>query len=171
MIETLPMSMDYDLLMEEALLEANKALERGEVPVGAVLAGPDGEVLARGYNQPISLNDPTAHAEIMALRRAGELRGNYRLTGTTLIVTIEPCIMCMGAAITARVSRVVFGALDQKAGAAGSIYNLADDPRLNHRIEVVSGVREQECRGLIQDFFKSRRVEQKAVNGEVPKWP
>jgi tRNA(adenine34) deaminase len=171
MIETFPMSMDYDLLMEEALLEAIKALERGEVPVGAVLASPDGEILARGYNQPISLNDPTAHAEIMALRRAGELCGNYRLTGTTLVVTIEPCIMCMGAAISARVSRVVFGAFDPKAGAAGSIYNLADDPRLNHRIEVISGVREQECRGLIQDFFKSRRVEQKAINGEVPKWP
>jgi tRNA(adenine34) deaminase len=167
----LHMDMNYDQLMGEALLEANKALEKGEVPVGAVLVGPDGHILAKGYNQPISLNDPTAHAEVMALRRAGVLCKNYRLTDTTLVVTIEPCIMCMGAAITARVSRLVFGAFDLKTGAAGSIYNLADDPRLNHRIEVVSGVKEQECRLLIQDFFKSRRVEQKAVNGEVPKWP
>jgi tRNA(adenine34) deaminase len=170
MIETLPMSMDYDRLMEEALSEAEKALEKGEVPVGAVLAGPDGQVLAKGYNQPISLSDPTAHAEIIALRGAGALCGNYRLTDTTLVVTIEPCIMCMGAAINARVTRLVFGAFDTRAGAAGSIYNLAEDARLNHRIEVISGIRESECREMLQAFFRSRRVEQKAVNGEVPKW-
>jgi tRNA(adenine34) deaminase len=170
MIETLPMSMDYDRLMEEALSEAKKALEKGEVPVGAVLAGPDGQVLARGYNQPISLNDPTAHAEIIALRGAGALCSNYRLTDTTMVVTIEPCIMCMGAAINARVTRLVFGAFDPKAGAAGSIYNLAEGARLNHRIEVVSGIREQECREMLQAFFRSRRVE-KSNNGEVPKWP
>jgi tRNA(adenine34) deaminase len=170
MIETLPMSMDYDRLMEEALSEAEKAVEKGEVPVGAVLAGPDGQVLAKGYNQPISLSDPTAHAEIIALRGAGALSRNYRLTDTTLVVTIEPCIMCIGAAINARVTRLVFGAFDTKAGAAGSIYNLAEDARLNHRIEVISGIRESECREMLQTFFRSRRVEQKAVNGEVPKW-
>jgi len=159
MIETLPMSMDYDRLMEEALSEAEKALEKGEVPIGAVLAGPDGEILARGYNQPISLNDPTAHAEIIALRGAGALCRNYRLTDTTLVVTIEPCTMCMGAAINARVARLVFGAFDAKAGAAGSIYNLAEDARLNHRIEVISGIRETECREMLQAFFRSRRVE------------
>ena len=154
----LHMAMDYDQLMGEALLEAGKALEKGEVPVGAVLAGPEGEILARGYNQPISLNDPTAHAEIIALREAAARCGNYRLQGTTLVVTIEPCIMCMGAAINARVSRLVFGAFDPKAGAAGSIYNLYDDPRLNHRIEVVSGIRENECREMLQAFFRSKRI-------------
>jgi tRNA(adenine34) deaminase len=159
MVDIQHMSMDYDRLMEEALLEANKALEKGEVPVGAVLAGPDGEILARGYNQPISLNDPTAHAEVIVLRGAGALCTNYRLPGTTMVVTIEPCIMCMGAAINARVSRLVFGAFDPKAGAAGSIYNLAEDARLNHRIEVISGMREFECRELLQAFFRSRRVE------------
>jgi len=159
MIDIPHMHMDYDQLMEEALLEARKGLEKGEVPVGAILAGPEGEVLARGYNQPISLNDPTAHAEILALRGAGNSCSNYRLPGTTLVVTIEPCIMCMGAAINARVSRLIFGAFDPKAGAAGSLYNLTEDTRLNHRIEVISGIKEKECRGLLQDFFRSRRVE------------
>jgi tRNA(adenine34) deaminase len=161
MIDNLHMSMDYEQLMEEALSEAKKGLKKGEVPVGAILAGPDGEALARGYNQPISLNDPTAHAEMIVLREAGDACNNYRLPGTTLIVTIEPCIMCMGAAINARVSRLIFGAFDPKAGAAGSIYNLAEDARLNHRIEVISGIREQECRDLIQEFFRARRVEKK----------
>ena len=151
--------MDYDQLMAEALLEARKGLEKGEVPVGAILAGTEGEVLARGYNQPISLNDPTAHAEMLAIREAGAVCNNYRLTGSTLVVTIEPCIMCIGAAINARVSRLVFGAFDPKAGAAGSLYNLADDARLNHRIEVISGIRQKECAGLLQDFFRTRRIE------------
>jgi tRNA(adenine34) deaminase len=154
----LHMGMDYNQLMGEALLEAEKALGKGEVPVGAVLAGPKGEILARGCNQPISLNDPTAHAEIISLKGAAAQCENYRLPGTTLVVTIEPCIMCMGAAINARVSRLVFGAFDPKAGAAGSIYNLYDDPRLNHRIEVISGIREKECRELLQDFFRSKRI-------------
>jgi len=155
------MAMDYDQLMDEALLEAGKALEKGEVPVGAVLAGPEGEILARGFNQPIFLNDPTAHAEIIALRDAAARCGNYRLPGTTLVVTIEPCLMCMGAAITARLSRIIFGAFDLKAGSAGSIYNLHDDPRLNHRIEVVSGIREEECREMLQAFFRTKRIENK----------
>jgi tRNA(adenine34) deaminase len=158
MIDILRMPMDYDQLMEEALQEAKKAQGKGEVPVGAVLAGPDGEIIARGYNHPISLNDPTAHAEIFVLRQAATLCSNYRLPGTTLVVTIEPCLMCMGAAINARVSRVVFGAFDPRAGAAGSIYNLSEDTRLNHRIEVISGIRENECRELLQAFFRSKRV-------------
>jgi tRNA(adenine34) deaminase len=154
----LHMGMDYDQLMDEALLEAGKALEKGEVPVGAVLADPEGQILARGYNQPISLNDPTAHAEIIALRQAAAQCENYRLPGTILVVTIEPCIMCMGALLNARVSRLVFGAFDPKAGAAGSVYNLHEDSRLNHRIEVISGIRENECREMLQAFFRSKRV-------------
>lgn len=153
----LNMAVDYDQLMDEALIEAKKALEKGEVPVGAVLAGPEGQILARGHNQPISRNDPTAHAEIIALREAAISYDNYRLPGTILVVTIEPCIMCMGAAINARVSQLVFGAFDPKAGAAGSLYSLHDDSRLNHRIEVISGIRENECRELIQAFFRSKR--------------
>jgi len=152
------MAVDYDQLMGEALLEAEKALKKGEVPVGAVLAGSEGEILARGHNQPISLNDPTAHAEIKALREAAISCANYRLLGTILVVTIEPCIMCMGAAINARVSKLVFGAFDPKAGAAGSLYSLHEDLRLNHRLEVVSGIRETECRDLIQAFFRAKRV-------------
>lgn len=155
----LNMTLDYDQLMGEALLEAQKALEKGEVPVGAVLEGPEGAIISRGYNQPISLNDPSAHAEIIALRGAGASCGNYRLPGTTLVVTVEPCLMCMGAALNARVSRLVFGAFDPKAGAAGSLYNLHDDSRLNHRIEVISGIREKECREMLQAFFRTRRVE------------
>jgi tRNA(adenine34) deaminase len=155
------MAMDYIQLMGEALLEAKKALDKGEVPVGAVLTGPDGEIITRGFNQPITLNDPTAHAEIIALRGAGAACNNYRLSDATLVVTIEPCLMCMGAAINARVARVVFGAFDSKAGAVGSLYNLADDARLNHRIEVIPGIREDECRDLIQAFFRLRRIEKK----------
>jgi len=148
---------DFLLLMREALNEALKGLEEGEVPVGAVLADPEGEIVARAHNQPIALNDPTAHAEILAMRRAGAVHGNYRLQGATLAVTVEPCLMCMGAALHARVSRIVFGAFDPKWGAAGSLYDLATDFRLNHRIEVVSGILGEECAKVIQDFFKSRR--------------
>lgn len=148
---------DFLLLMREALNEALKGLEEGEVPVGAVLADPEGEIVARAHNQPIALNDPTAHAEILAMRRAGAVHGNYRLQGATLAVTVEPCLMCMGAALHARVSRIVFGAFDPKWGAAGSLYDLATDFRLNHRIEVVSGILGEECAKVIQDFFKARR--------------
>jgi tRNA(adenine34) deaminase len=163
----LHMAIDYDQLMGEALLEAGKALEKGEVPVGAVLAGPEGEILARGHNQPIYLNDPTAHAEIIALREAAALFENYRIPGTTLVVTIEPCIMCMGALLNARVSRLVFGAFDPKAGAAGSIYDLHEDSRLNHRIEVISGIRENECREMLQTFFRTRRVENRLAPVQI----
>ena len=148
---------DYELLMEQALIEAKMGFDEGEVPVGAVVTGPEGDIIARAHNQPISLNDPTAHAEILALRKAGEALKNYRLSEVTLIVTIEPCIMCIGAAIHSRVSTLVFGAFDLKGGAAGSLYNPANDTRLNHRIEIVSGIREKECGDLLKDFFRSRR--------------
>ena len=148
---------DYELLMEQALIEAKKGFEEGEVPVGAVISGPDGDIITGAHNQPIGLNDPTAHAEILALRKAGELLNNYRLNDTTLVVTIEPCIMCIGAAIHSRISTLVFGAFDPKGGAAGSLYNPAEDSRLNHQIEIISGIREKECGDLLKDFFLSRR--------------
>jgi len=153
------MGNDYFLLMEEALIEARKGLEMGDVPVGAVLAGPDGEIIAKSCNQPIYLKDPTAHAEILTLRKGGEVYNNYRLNDTTLVVTIEPCTMCMGAALNARIARLIFGTFDPKAGAAGSIYDLARDNRFNHRIEVISGIMEKECKELLQDFFRIRRIE------------
>ena len=144
-------------LMRQALSEAEKGLMEGEVPVGAVLATQTGEIIARAHNQPIALNDPSAHAEIRVMRKAGQRLQNYRLTHTILVVTIEPCPMCMGAALNARLAQVVFGAADPKAGAAGSVFNLAADDRLNHRIEVIPGILENDCRTLMQDFFKDRR--------------
>lgn len=144
-------------LMQQALAEAEKGLSAGEVPVGAVLAGPDGQIVARAHNQPITLQDPTAHAEILVIRKAGLFFGNYRLNDTLLVVTVEPCIMCMGAAIHARIARLVFGSPDPKGGAAGSLYNVASDKRLNHEIEVTPGIMEQECRELIEGFFRGRR--------------
>ena len=143
--------------MKMALEGARLALSQGEVPVGAVIASAEGSILARAHNMPISLNDPTAHAEILALREASRKEQNYRLLGATLVVTIEPCAMCMGAAILARIGHLVYGAADPKAGAAGSLYDLASDERLNHRIEVTSGIMEAECRSLIQGFFRAKR--------------
>ncbi|MGQ9688823.1 MAG: tRNA adenosine(34) deaminase TadA [Desulfobaccales bacterium] len=143
--------------MAKALEEARRALAAGEVPVGAVLVGEEGDVLAQAHNFPISLKDPTAHAEILALRQAAEILGNYRLPDTTLYVTMEPCLMCTGALIHARVKRLVFGAADPKAGACVSLYCLPKDPRLNHRLEVTGGVREAECRELVQAFFRAKR--------------
>jgi tRNA(adenine34) deaminase len=148
---------DFSLLMKEALREAAKGFDEGEVPVGAVIADPAGAIVARAHNQPISLNDPCAHAEILALRQAGTLCGNYRIEGATLVVTMEPCLMCIGAAMHARVARLIFGALDPKWGAAGSLYNVPEDLRLNHRIEVIPGVLAEECLKLVQDFFRTRR--------------
>jgi len=143
--------------MMKALEEAEHACSKGEVPVGAILAGPQGSILARAHNQPIGLSDPTAHAEILVLRQGGAAMGNYRLNGCTLVVTIEPCAMCMGAAVHARIARLVYGARDPKTGAAGSLYDLGRDGRLNHRIEVVSGILEEACQDLMQRFFKARR--------------
>ena len=147
----------WERLMDEALEQAREAARQGEVPIGAILVDHGGERLAKAYNQPRGLSDPTAHAEIMVLRQAAGELNNYRLVGTTLVVTVEPCLMCAGAMIQARVARVVFGALEPKAGALGSLFDLSRDQRLNHRLEVIPGIREAECRGLIQDFFQARR--------------
>ena len=142
--------------MRYALNRARHAGERGEVPVGAVVVL-NGELLAEGTNEPISVNDPTAHAEIVAIRRAAELLRNYRLTGATLYVTIEPCQMCVGAMIHARVARLVYGAPEPKAGAVESAMRAHEHPSLNHRLEVQGGVLEAECREVIQQFFAGRR--------------
>ena len=143
--------------MKVALKEAENALDHGEVPVGAVLADANGMILASAHNMPITLRDPTAHAEILAIRDAARRVGNYRLPDTTLVVTIEPCPMCMGAALQARIGHLVYGASDPKAGAAGSLFDLSSDRRLNHAIKVTSGVMEAECRSLIQEFFRAKR--------------
>jgi tRNA(adenine34) deaminase len=142
--------------MDLALAEARKAEQAEEVPVGAIIVLQDA-VIGSGFNQPISTNDPTAHAEIVALRKAAESVRNYRLSGATMYCTVEPCMMCAGAIIHARIARLVFGTPDPKAGSAGSIYNVMTDPRLNHRVEVVSGIREDQCAGLLRDFFDRRR--------------
>jgi tRNA(adenine34) deaminase len=142
--------------MDLALAEAEKAESAGEVPVGAVIVFND-TVIGSGFNRPISAHDATAHAEIIALRQAGQTIGNYRLSGATMYCTVEPCMMCAGAMIHARVARLVFGTPDPKAGSAGSIYNVLTDPRLNHRVEVVSGIREDECTALLRTFFSRRR--------------
>lgn len=146
--------------MRAALEQAQLAWQAGEVPVGAVVVQA-GQVVGRGFNRPISLHDPSAHAEIMALRAAGQALANYRLPGTTLYVTIEPCSMCAGALMHARVERIVFGAADLKMGACGSVVDLFAEPRLNHHAQVVSGVLMQECSQLISDFFAMRRQQQK----------
>ena len=150
-------TLSHEYYMDLALDESRKARAAGEVPVGAIIINDSGEVIGRGHNHPISGIDPTAHAEIVALREAARNAGNYRLTGATLYCTIEPCTMCAGAIIHARIRRVVFGAPDFKAGAAGSIYNVLADPRFNHSVEVIRGVRDAECTALLQEFFKSRR--------------
>ena len=143
--------------MELALEEARNAQAAGEVPVGAIVVTQNGIVIGRGWNRPISSHDPTAHAEILALREAARYAANYRLTGMTLYCTMEPCIMCAAAIVHARIARLVFGAPDPKAGAAGSLYNVVTDSRLNHQVEVTSGIREPECRQLLQEFFAWKR--------------
>ncbi len=143
--------------MKIALNEAKKAGQIGEVPVGAILVSENGDILSAAHNQTIKLADPTAHAEILALRKAALEDNNYRLLNTTLYVTVEPCIMCMGAIVHARISRVVFGATDPKWGAAGSLYNFAADDRLNHRVKIITGVCAEDCRRLMQDFFRAKR--------------
>ncbi len=143
--------------MREALELARSALATGDVPVGALVLGADGEVLARGVNARERDGDPTAHAEVVALRAAAAARGDWRLDGATLVVTLEPCVMCAGAVLAARVSRVVFGAWDEKAGAVGSRYDVLRDRRLPHRVEVVAGVEEAACAALLRDFFTPLR--------------
>src|SRR2546426_11266796 len=142
--------------MRAALEEARRGLLAGEVPVGAVVVQ-DGTIVGRGHNAPIALNDPTAHGEVLALREAGRKLGNYRLTGATLYVTVEPCPMCCGAALHARVARVVYGATDPKAGAVESLHRLLDDARLNHRVSAAGGVLEAESAALLRGFFDTRR--------------
>jgi tRNA(adenine34) deaminase len=149
-------AMPLDDLMAAALDEARRARDAGEVPIGAVVAI-DGAIAGRGFNQPLSSGDPTAHAEIVAIRAAARAIGNYRLTGATLCVTIEPCLMCVGALVHARISTLVFGAAEPKSGAVVSTIRAGELPGLNHRFETVTGVREDECRALMQAFFKARR--------------
>ena len=142
--------------MALALEEARRAESEGEVPIGAVVVL-DGRIIGRGRNRVIASSDPTAHAEILALREAGAGMGNYRLTGAALYATLEPCLMCCGAAVNARVARVIYGAVDPKAGAAQSLYRLLEDERLNHRAAVSAGVLGRECGAILSEFFQKRR--------------
>ena len=146
----------YERLMAAALIEARRARDAGEVPIGAVLALDD-EIAGRGFNRPISSGDPTAHAEIVAIRDAAARVGNYRLTGSVLCVTIEPCLMCVGAFVHARIGTLVYGAAEPRSGAVVSAVRGGELPGHNHRFAVVSGVREEECRALMQEFFRGRR--------------
>jgi tRNA(adenine34) deaminase len=148
----------YDDAMRRALSAGARALAAGDVPVGAVVLGPDGAALAEAHNDREGAGDPTAHAEVLALRAAAAAQGEWRLTGCTLVVTLEPCAMCAGAAVLARVDRVVYGADDPKAGAAGSLLDLLRDRRLNHRPEVVRGVLEPECSAALRAFFAEHRL-------------
>ncbi len=164
--------MNHDTFMGFALEEALLAYQRFEVPVGAVLVGSEGNILARAHNSPISLSDPTAHAEILALRIASGSVKNYRLPGSVLYVTLEPCAMCVGAMLQARVRTLVFGAADMKSGAAGSVVDLTKVRSFNHYIDVIDGVRAAECSALLKKFFGERRRERGPEgSGEVPKWP
>jgi tRNA(adenine34) deaminase len=146
-----------ETFMRAALEEARRGLLAGEVPVGAVVVQ-DGAIVGRAHNAPIGLSDPTAHGEILALREAGRKLGNYRLMGATLYVTVEPCTMCCGAALQARVARVAYGAADPKGGAVESLHRLLDDARLNHRVETVGGVLAGECGALLREFFAAKRA-------------
>ena len=143
--------------MDAALEQAALAREAGEVPIGAVVSI-DGEIIGRGFNQPIGAGDPTAHAEIVALRDAARHVGNYRLSGATMCVTIEPCLMCVGALVHARIGTLVYGAAEPKSGAVVSVVRGGELPGLNHRFEVVAGVKEEACRALMQAFFRDRRT-------------
>jgi tRNA(adenine34) deaminase len=146
----------HEQIMGEALELARAARDAGEVPIGAVLVS-DGAVIGRGHNQPIGASDPTAHAEIVAIREAARRVGNYRLTGSTLYVTIEPCLMCVGALVHARIGTVIYGAHEPRTGSLASTVRGGDLPGHNHRYEIIAGIRADECRALIQEFFRSRR--------------
>ena len=145
-----------EAFMALAIAQARRAAEQGEVPVGAVVVVED-RVIAAAHNRPIALADPTAHAEILAIRQAARELSTYRLTGATIYVTLEPCVMCVGAMVHARVARLKFGARDEKAGAVGSVYDLGRDGRLNHRLEVSAGLMEPECAAILREFFSTRR--------------
>lgn len=153
--------MSDELFMREAIALAVQAAEQQEVPVGAVVVK-DGVIIGRGSNAPIALNDPSAHAEMLALRDAAKLLGNYRLVDCTLYVTLEPCAMCAGAIQHARIARLVYGATDPKTGACGSIVNLMSEPKLNHHTQVISGVLAEDCGQMLSAFFKARRLSKNA---------
>jgi len=155
----------HEAFMRAALAEAARAAMLDEVPVGAVIVR-DGAIIGAGFNQPISSHDPTAHAEVVALRAAARAIGNYRLTGATLYVTVEPCLMCVGAMIHARIEQVVFGAVEPKAGAIQSMTNAHELPGLNHRLTSVGGILAEESRALLQQFFQARRVTARSVDPE-----
>lgn len=152
--------------MSHALTLAQKAEDIGEVPVGAVLVK-DNQIVAEGWNQSIALHDPSAHAEMIAIRAAGKKLENYRIIDSTLYVTLEPCPMCAGLLVHSRINRLIFGAYDYKTGSAGSIFNLLNDPRLNHQVEIIGGVMESECANKISTFFKQRREAQKAARRQA----
>lgn len=162
---------DDAYFMEQAIAQARRAEALGEVPVGAVVVR-DGAIIATGYNRPIGSHDPTAHAEIMALRTAAQVLGNYRLPGCTLYVTLEPCAMCSGAMMHARLARVVYGAADPKTGACGSVLNLFDEASLNHHTALHGGVLGKQCGALLKEFFATRRLmaqrRRQAANAELP---
>ncbi len=149
---------DYDrIFMRLALTAAYRGAEMGEVPIGACIVDENGQVIGATSNRTIIDNDPTGHAEIRVIRRAAEVRNNYRLTGMTVYSTIEPCVMCAGALVNARIKRLVFGAHDERFGAVETLFRLCDSEKLNHRIEITPGVLADECRGMMQEFFKARR--------------
>jgi len=148
----------HEHYMQLAIEQAGKAEQMEEVPVGAVIVDSESTILASAHNQTISRSDPTAHAEIQVLRKAAAKLGNYRLLRTTLYATVEPCVMCMGAIVHARVKCVVFGAPDPKWGAAGSLYNFCEDTRLNHQPQIIGGICAEECRAMLQRFFRERRI-------------
>lgn len=143
--------------MREALKEASKGFKADEVPVGAVIVSAEGAIVGRGHNRPIVDSDPTAHAEIVALRKAASGIGNYRLNGCSIYVTVEPCAMCAGALVWSRISEIVYGAKDAKAGACGSTVNIASNSKFNHRIKVTGGILERECAAILRGFFKAKR--------------
>jgi tRNA(adenine34) deaminase len=147
---------DHYFYMGEALAEAEKAYKLGEIPIGAVVID-GGEVIARAGNRRETWSDPTAHAEVLALREAARVRGSWRLNGTVMYVTLEPCPMCAGALVQARVSRLVYGAPDLRAGAVDSVVNLVENPHFNHQVEVIPGIREEECREILKNFFQQLR--------------
>ena len=153
---------EQEKYMKAALKLAQKAADEGEVPVGAVLVH-NHQVIGEGWNRPIGRHDPTAHAEIMALRQGGLVQQNYRLIDATLYVTLEPCVMCAGAMVHSRISRLVFGARDAKTGAAGSLIDVLHHPGMNHRVEITEGILAEACSGMLSDFFRWRREEKKAL--------
>ncbi|HEP1818528.1 TPA: tRNA adenosine(34) deaminase TadA [Streptococcus suis] len=151
---------EKEYFMNQALAEAKKSLEKEEIPIGCVIVK-DGQIIGRGHNAREELNQAIMHAEIMAIQEANQTVGNWRLLDTTLFVTIEPCVMCSGAIGLARIPQVVYGAANQKFGAAGSLYDILTDQRLNHRVEVETGILEEACAKIMQDFFRQRRERQK----------